>query len=298
MEEIPAQDLTGLVISYFGSSVAVLAPDGQVFQCQLHRNQALPVVGDQVHWHLDKDSTGTVISIDPRRNVFSRGDGHGKLKAIAANIDYIVIVMAPPPVFSEHLIDRYLIAAELLGIKPMIVVNKIDLLDEAALVELKARLAAYVAIPYTVVLASTREPGGLDTLVHALSKQAAVLVGPSGVGKSSIINAIGQDLSIRVSAVSKKGAGKHTTTATRLYQLPEGGCLIDSPGVREFNLWPVTAKEILRGFPEFTPYAMNCRFRDCAHLVEPGCKVQEAIEAGKISAKRKESYQELIKTFK
>ncbi len=297
MTATDTQDSFGLIISYFGSSVAVLADNGQVFPCQLRRNQDLPVVGDRVRWHLDKDQTGTISDILPRRSLFARGDGHGKMKPIAANIDYILIVMAPPPVMSEYLIDRYLIAAELLNIKPMIVLNKMDLLQDREREAVKTRLAQYESIPYQVIFSSTKEPGGLDQLSAALKAHSAVLVGPSGVGKSSIIRSLGENLDIRVAAVSPKGAGKHTTTATHLYPMKSGGFLIDSPGVREFSLWPVSKKDVLRGFPEFKQYSGDCKFRDCAHLVEPGCQVIAAEMDGKISAKRRESYKELLKVM-
>jgi ribosome biogenesis GTPase len=285
----------GLVISYFGSSVAVEVEDGQVFQCHLRRNQALPVVGDWVSFKPEANQTGTVISIEPRRSLLSRGEHHGKSKAIAANIDTILIVMSPPPIFSEYLIDRYLIAAELLKIEPVLVINKADLLQDNTRLELEARCKAYQAIPYPVVLSSAYTHDGLSELANHIKDKSAVLVGPSGVGKSSIISALGNHAAIPIGEVSPKGAGKHTTTATRLYHLPEGGQLIDSPGVREFNLWQVTENEVLRGFKEFQPYINQCKFRDCSHLVEPGCGVQEALASGKISPDRFESYQKLTK---
>ena len=285
----------GLVISYFGNSVAVEADDGQVFQCQLHRNQELPVVGDLVSWTLEKSGTGRIQGILPRRSLMSRGDGHSKQKPIAANVDHIVIVMAPPPVFSEYLVDRYLIAAELLKISPIVVMNKADLLNDSDRKTVDARLNVYADIGYPVVLSSILLNNGLQDLTSALKDKTSVLVGPSGVGKSSIIAALcGED--IRIGEVSAKGTGKHTTTATRLYHLPNGGQLIDSPGVREFSLWPVDKQDILRGFREFKPFLGECRFRDCQHLVEPGCVVQAALASGKISPQRFLSYQELMKT--
>ncbi len=285
----------GLVISYFGSSVAVEAEDGQVFQCHLHRNQALPVVGDRVEWELETGETGVITHIEPRRSLLSRGEAHGKVKPIAANIDTILIVMSPPPIFSEYLVDRYLVAAELVGIHPILVLNKMDLLTDATQLSTQSRLDPYRHIPYPVVLSSTIIHDGLLDLSQHLKDKTAVLVGPSGVGKSSIIVGLGQREAIRIGDVSPKGAGKHTTTATRLYHLPQGGSLIDSPGVREFNLWPVNQKEVLQGFKEFQPFLTGCKFRDCLHLVEPGCAVQEAVADGKISAERFTSYRELMK---
>ena len=297
-EKDPTAHRQGVVISYFGNSVAVEEEDGQVFQCHLRRNQELPVVGDRVIWHLESADTGVILQILSRRSLLSRGDGRGKMKPIAANVDAIVIVMAPAPIFSDYLVDRYLIAAELLNIKPIIVLNKADLLNDSSRVAALAQLTPYGDINYPIILSSIYDKASLAALDASLKDKTCVLVGPSGVGKSSIIAALSQADSIRIGDVSAKGAGKHTTTATRLYHLPQGGHLIDSPGVREFNLWPVTKQEILRGFKEFQPVLTGCKFRDCSHLVEPGCAVQAAVASGKISAQRFASYQALMKEAK
>lgn len=294
-EKPSAPELLGLVISYFGSSVAVEADDGQVFQCHLRRNQELPVVGDRVGWQLESGNTGIVTRIVPRRSLLARGDYAGRMKPIAANLDLLLIVMAPPPIFSEHLVDRYLVAAELLSIQPVILLNKADLLNAATHQAALDRLAPYQRIPYVVVLSSTVAQDGLHELNRVLQGKTAVLVGPSGVGKSSIIAAFRASETIKIGAVSAKGAGKHTTTATRLYHLPQGGNVVDSPGVREFSLWPITKQEVLRGFKEFSPFLNACKFRDCQHLNEPGCAVQAAIADGRISPQRYMSYKELMK---
>jgi ribosome biogenesis GTPase len=293
-EQHNTSNQNGLVISYFGNSVAVETENGQVFQCHLRRNQELPVVGDQVLWELGTGEMGVILSIGPRRSLFSRSDGHGKIKSIAANIDAIVIVMSPPPIFSEYLVDRYLVAAELLQIHPVLVLNKMDLLIDSTRAAVLSRLWAYRQIPYPVVLSSTIAQDGLHDLGLQLKDKAAVLVGPSGVGKSSIIAGLCHGEAIRVGEVSPQGAGKHTTTATRLYHLRQGGSLIDSPGVREFNLWPVSQKEALRGFKEFQCFLQDCKFRDCLHLVEPGCAVQSAVASGKISPQRFTNYKALM----
>lgn len=289
--------LRGLVISYFGSSVAVEAPSGQVVQCLLHRNQELPVVGDQVIWQMENAETGVVLEVEPRRTLLSRGDGRGKMKPLAANVDAILVVMAPPPIFSEHLVDRYLVAAELVGIEPILVLNKTDLLDKEALAAAKARLEPYLEMNYQVILGSALSEDGVHGIEQALKDKSAVFVGPSGVGKSSIISRLTHE-DIQTTNVSKKGAGKHTTTATRLYHLPDGGSLIDSPGVREFSLWPVSVEELLKGFRDIKAHLGHCRFRDCSHLVEPDCMVQVALAAGKISAVRFDSFKELRKSCK
>lgn len=293
---------TGLVISYFGNTVAVEDEHGQIFQCHLRRNQDLPVVGDMIEWVEEGDQTGIVTAIHPRRSLLARGI-HGKMKPIAANIDEILVVMAPAPIFSEYLIDRYLIAAYLLNIQVSIVLNKMDLLDPSTEKIAHERLAVYQSMGYHTFMTSIYRAETLHQLGQhlnkndekSLSKKIAVLVGPSGVGKSSLITALGGDTFIKVGETSLKGAGKHTTTATRLYHLAEGGHLVDSPGVREFSLWTISPQEVLAGFREFSAYLNTCKFRDCLHLSEPDCAVQKAVSSGKISAKRLQSYQVLMK---
>lgn len=287
---------TGLVVSYFGNSVAVEVEDGQVFQCHLKRNQELPVVGDKVKWQIETGQTGIITAIEPRRSQLLRGDGYKKnKKPIAANVDLIAIVMAPPPVLSEYLLDRYLIAAELLHIPALIILNKIDLLGEQDKNKVSARLDVYRRIGYTIVFSSALSQAGLIDLGQYLKNKTAVLVGPSGVGKSSIIAHFTEGESVRIGSVSDKGLGKHTTTVTRLYHLAEGGQLIDSPGVREFNLWKINKEELLLGFKEFQPFKNGCKFRDCQHIVEPGCAVQAAVTEGKIAKERYANYQTLMK---
>ena len=283
---------TGLVVSYFGNSVAVEAANGQVVQCHLRRNQELPVVGDRVHWQYENSETGSIIDILPRKSLLARGD-RGKMKPLAANLDAMVVVMAPPPIFSAYLVDRYLVAAELLSIAPVLVINKSDLLHEHSRAELAALLTPYRQVPYPVIFSSCYQKNGLDELGARLAGKTAVLVGPSGVGKSSIISALAEK-DIRTGDVSAKGAGKHTTTATRFYHLPSGGGLVDSPGVREFHLWQVEKAEVLHAFRDFNEYALDCKFRDCQHLAEPGCGVQTAVADGKIAAQRYASYQTLM----
>lgn len=293
-EPIQRQNEPGIVISYFGNSVLVESQNGQVIPCHLKRNQTLPVVGDRVEWQWENDESGVILRIEERRSLLGKGGKNGKIKPIAANIDTILIVMAPPPIFSEYLIDRYLIAAELLHIQAVLVLNKVDLLTGKAKKIALERLASYKQISYPVIATSVIKKNGLRELNAYLQGRTGVLVGPSGVGKSSIIAALTQQ-EIRTGEVTNKGGGKHTTTATRLYHLAHGGYLIDSPGVREFSLWEVGRAEIVQCFIEFSPYVNECKFRDCKHLVEPGCAVQKAVQAGKISATRYESYQTLLK---
>lgn len=285
----------GLVIAYFGNSVAVEAPDGQVFQCHLRRNQDLAVVGDEVMYERKAESTGVILSICPRRSILAKGDLKRGQKPLAANVDFILITQTPYPDFSTLLIDRYLIAAELLEIKAAILINKIDLASSANKALTMEKLAIYQKIGYDVQLISAKTLEALPLLSDKLQGKCGVLVGPSGVGKSSIIQVLSNAQSIRIGEVSAKGAGKHTTTATCLYHLPHGGALIDSPGVRDFNLWTVTPDQLFAGFKEFSQYAAGCRFRDCSHRVEPGCAIQRAVQDGNIHAERYRHFQLLSK---
>jgi len=284
---------TGLVIAYFGDRVEVEADNGDIIACYLHRNRETPVVGDQVTWRYENDNKGVIEAIQPRRTLLAKPDYRGKLKPIAANIDVICIIMAPPPVLSEYLIDRYLIAATLLKLQPIIVLNKMDLLTEKNRADTLARLQIYQAIGCAVVMTSVTTGEGLPALLGQLQQKNSVLVGPSGVGKSSIIATV-TATAIRVGALSASGAGKHTTTAVRLYHLANDANLIDSPGIRDFNLWPISKTELASGFAELQPFARDCRFRNCQHQSEPDCAVLQAVADNKISAARLASYLRLL----
>lgn len=286
----------GLVISYFGDRVEVEAEEG-VITCCLHRNQPTPVVGDNVLWQAENSQTYVIKEILPRRSVLERPDAKGKMKAIAANLDTMIIVMALPGLFTEYLIDRYIIAAELLTIQPMLILNKVDLFTDTLRENMYARLEPYKKIGYPIVFSSARTEEGLRDLGDCLKNKTGILVGPSGVGKSSLIATFAKEKAIRVGEVSNSGSGKHTTTASRLYHLQQGGALIDSPGIREFNLWPMTMNEILKGFIEFNPYLGECRFRDCRHIAEPNCAIREAVANNKISTARYENFQRLVGEF-
>lgn len=284
----------GLVISHFGSSVAVEAVDGQVFHCLLRRNQLLPVVGDRVKWQKKQSNQGVVISIENRHNLLAKGDGRGKTRPIAANIDVLAVVTAPPPIFSEYWLDRYLVASTLLQVPTIIVLNKIDLLDGPQRERVWARLAPYQRMVCPVLLTTTYQDGGTDALGAFLQNKTTVLVGPSGVGKSSLIAKLAHCQVVPIGEVTDKGTGKHMTTAVRLYHLPKGGHLIDSPGVRDFNLWRISQPEILKGFPDFQGHLTGCRFRDCQHWTEPGCALEAAATKAQINASRLASYRKLL----
>ncbi len=288
----------GLVISHFGVQVDVEilagSEQGQIRRCHMRANLGTLVTGDRVVWR-DGQPTGVIVATLARTSLLSRPNNHGELKPVASNIDYIVITVAPEPRPHANLIDRYLVAAEAVDIEPVILLNKTDLLNDDNQPYIDNMLALYERIGYRVLRASTRTDSGLENLKRHLDQRISVFVGQSGVGKSSLINALLPGVDIRVGALSEATQkGTHTTTTARLYHFPEGGDLIDSPGIREFGLWHINRETLLDGFREFHPYLGYCRFRDCRHEQEPGCALLQALEDGKIEPARMDSYRHIL----
>ena len=280
----------------FGAKLVVEDNNGVLHRCAGRRKLGSLVCGDRVRWQAGDHSECVVIELEARQSELARPDKSGRKKTIAANIDQFLIMTSPGTAFSTGLIDRYLITAETLGIHPLIIFNKIDLLQQAQLNEFKAQLAAYEDIGYPVILTSSKTAHGLDALIPFLLDKTSIIVGKSGVGKSSLINLILPDAEARIGDISQAtGKGTHTTTTARLYHLPGNqGDVIDSPGIREFGLWQITPTQVANGFREFRDFAPQCRFRDCQHRSEPGCAVIEAVAQGIISAARYASYQRIL----
>jgi ribosome biogenesis GTPase len=287
----------GLVIAHYGKQVDVECQQGEqvgeIFRCHLRANLDTLVTGDQVIWRAG-NPTGVVVANQPRHSVLSRPDAHGQLRPVAANIDYIVLVIAPEPEPHANLIDRYLVAAESVGIEPLILLNKVDLLNDNNQAAIEELLSIYPRIGYRVLQASTKNLNGLEELKAILKDRTSVFVGQSGVGKSSLINALLPGVDIKVGELSRGQAkGTHTTTTAKLFHFPDGGDLIDSPGIREFGLWHMDREQVLNGFVEFRPYLGHCKFRDCQHQSEPGCELLQALGDGKISERRLESFERI-----
>ena len=289
----------GRLITNYGASVDVEDENGVIHRCAYRQNLESLVSGDKVVWQQAHDQRGVVIAVIERTSLLARPDYAGNKKPVAANIDQIIIISASKPGLNEGLIDRYLLAAENIHITPVILLNKVDLLDDKTLADYKERLMDYERIGYHVIYASTKQEHGLDALQKTLEKKTSILVGRSGVGKSSLVNRILPEAEAKTGKVSEAtGKGKHTTSAARLYHLTCGGELIDSPGVREFGLWNINRDEATYGFIEFREFIGACKFSNCTHIHEPGCAIQEAIDEGKISSRRIESYHRIIDTLK
>ncbi len=289
------QQRAGRVVVRHGRSLLIRSDDGRLVWGMFRANLGEVVCGDNVIWQPTANDEGIVVAVEPRNTALSRPGFNGQEKAIAANITQLVVVLASYPEPSGYLLDQYLVAAERIGVNGLICLNKIDLLDAEARIAFAEQYALYRDIGYPVVQISAKTEHGLDPLLERLRGETSILVGQSGVGKSSLINALIPHEDVLEGRLSDAtGLGKHTTSAATLYQLESGGELIDSPGVRSFRLGSLSRQELEQGFREFVPYLGQCRFHNCTHLNEPGCAIQAAVEQGEIAPDRLASYQHMM----
>ncbi|MGA0806386.1 MAG: small ribosomal subunit biogenesis GTPase RsgA [Pseudohongiellaceae bacterium] len=298
LADLDGPERQGLVISHYGQQLDIEARDGDdsgsIHRCFQRSNLDALVCGDQVIWR-EGVPEGVVVAMQPRRSLLQRPNKFNELKPVAANIDRIVVVIAPQPEPHYNLIDRYLVAAAACGIPVLLLLNKADLLDADNRPGLDALLQLYRSLGYATATVSTRARAGLDALGLILAGHTSIFVGQSGVGKSALVNVLlPESVTLEGTLSSAVDKGRHTTTAARLYHLAQGGDLIDSPGIREFGLWHMDPAQLLQGFVEFRPFLGHCRFRDCAHTDVQQCRLLQAVQEGAIDPRRLDSYRFIL----
>ena len=290
----------GRVISVHGLDSFVRVADGTIYRCTVRGVlkslatdlQHVVVAGDHVAIQVGgaghDDEQAVIVRVDARRNQISR-TSRKRQQVLVSNIDFVCIVAsAAEPLLKPNLIDRYLISAEKANIDPIIVINKADLVDVA---DLQPVIGVWAQMGYPVLLTSTETGLGVERLKRIVSGRDSVVTGQSGVGKSSLLNVIEPGLQLRVGTVSDENQkGRHTTTAAKLIPLENGGHLIDTPGIRQFQLWDVIPEEVAGYFRDLRPFINGCRFPDCTHTHEDDCAVKWAVADGKLDVRRYESY--------
>ena len=286
--------ISARVIGAHGRHYIVELDSGEIRRCYPKGKRNEAAVGDIVDVALDGETEGFLLAVHPRKNLLYRSD-EWRTKQFAANVDQLLIVVAVEPPFSDDLLGRALAGAWAADVAPVIVLNKIDL--STGLEHARQRLFPYVALGVPVIELQAKDPVSLNRqLLPVLINKTSLLLGQSAMGKSTILNALVPDAQALTQAHSVAlNAGKHTTTTSRLYHLPnKAGHIIDSPGVQAFGLAHLTPADIERGFPEFETHKAHCRFYNCSHQHEPGCGVLEALAQGLIDAKRHQLYGRLL----
>ncbi|MEM7283992.1 MAG: ribosome small subunit-dependent GTPase A [Pseudomonadota bacterium] len=285
----------GRVVANYGRRVLIQDTAGNRHLC-IPKGRKLGIVcGDQALWRPAQQSEdlGVVEQVLPRSTTLERPNTRGRVEVLAANITQLLIVICHKPPLDPYLVDRYIVAAELMGIKSRILWNKVDLLDHDTKSVFGNTLEEFQAIGYDILEISAKQKVGLKRLAEVLRNETSILVGQSGVGKSSLLNALIPNIDVATKEISEANKeGKHTTTTAVWYDLAISGSIIDSPGIRDYTPAPVEQSKIAIGFREFDS-APPCRFNNCSHLREPGCGVQEWVEKGLISERRFESYRRL-----
>lgn len=291
-----ASCLRGRVLNSRGLYNTVEASDGRRYECTVRRllktlstdQRHVVAAGDHVLFRPSDDQEGMIVRVEPRHGVLSR-QSRGRQHIIVTNVDRLLIVAsAAEPYLKPHLIDRFLVSAEKAKIEPVICINKVDLVD---LADLQPIVGTFAQLGYQVLLLSAQTGHGIDRLRRLLADSASALAGQSGVGKSSLLNAIEPGLGIRVRSVSQEShKGRHTTTSATLWPLSSGGYVVDTPGIRQFGLWDIIPEEVDGYFRDLRPFVSQCRFPDCTHTHEEECAVKDAVADDLIDERRYDSY--------
>lgn len=289
-------DLTGTIIAAHGRHY-LADVDGELLQCVTRGKKTNVAVGDIVHLKRTSNDQAVIEKIAEQSTLLYRSDQY-KSKLLAANITRLFIVIATEPSFSDDLVSRALVAAEAAGIEAHLILNKVDLETNLARARERASLYTGMGYPLHEVSATAQPQQTVATLAPLLAGQSSIFIGQSGMGKSSLVNLLVPDADIAVREISEAlDTGKHTTTFTRLYRLPEtmgGGQIIDSPGFQEFGLYHLSEGMLERAFVDFKPYLGGCKYYNCRHLAEPQCAILDAVAAGKIAKLRHELYAQLL----
>lgn len=281
--------LAGQVVASFGRQYLVELTDGELLHCFSRGKKSEVACGDRVQLKQTASDQGVIETVLPRNSLFYRSDAFRE-KLIASNVTQIVAVVAASPSYHADLLNRCLLAAEQQGIRALIVLNKYDLAESAGVF---AELQLYCDLGYSLLTLSAKQD--ITPLRAVLQRQTSVLVGLSGVGKSTIVNQLLPSAQAATAEISRAlASGRHTTTHARLYHLDADSQIIDSPGMQEFGLHHFTRQDLEAGFVELQPYLGQCRFRDCNHLSEPGCSVLTALQAGRIAPQRYASFTRLM----
>jgi ribosome biogenesis GTPase len=280
------------VIATYSRRMRLALADGREVDARIKGKRIKPVCGDQVEVQpIDNEGDWLITAIAERRNELTRPNMRGQVEVLAANLDYMLVVAATEPKADWFIVDRYLCAAELMDIDACVVFNKSDLGTSSILYELDT----YFDIGYDVVACSAMTGEGIENVRKMLASHRAIIVGQSGVGKSSIINSLLGDEVQKTSAISDKSReGRHTTVNSVMISLPGGGVIIDSPGVRDYAPALESSTMASQGFREIREAAQDCRFANCRHLREPGCAVKDLCESGAISPRRYESFKRIV----
>src|SRR5277367_1687033 len=284
---------TGTVLASFGRGVLVQSGDS-VVRCGLLGRKLRVVCGDHVNWSYPPAADGpSVESIEPRRNLIERIDARGRAEPVAANIDRLAIVAAAQPAADWFLVDRYWAGAVLKELDALLIVNKSDLGTDA----IQAQIEDYRRLHLSCVQVSCQSGSGIADLKKQLGGCVTLLVGQSGVGKSSLVNALAPEAAAQTAELTRDAEGRHTTTTARWYQLGANAGVVDAPGVRDFAPPATLLRAAERGFVEIHQLSVQCRFKDCRHMEEPGCAVRAAVIAQQIAPRRYESYRRLFRLY-